>query len=298
MAFNLGSSKEVPFIVNKISHTIKVKYYVPKIVKLFKKHKLELVPYITDDIEEFKSLCSKFRKKKKAVIIGGGDGSINLAADLIAESSTVMGIIPFGTSNVLANDLGLPMNPLKAAERILEGNHKAIDLGKIGDKHFALMISFGFDGYAVQKTIYWLKHVSGKLPYVLSGIAALFRYKFPEASIKLKNGEKYKGHTLIVCNTKYYGGKFIPIPDTKHDDGKFHILIIESKGNKGIFSIIKEWLLLARGKLYKHPDAKVLVSEELAVYTEAKDYFQMDGDPYVLENHFIKIVKGALEVFV
>ncbi|MEK7852118.1 MAG: diacylglycerol kinase family protein, partial [Deltaproteobacteria bacterium] len=127
------------------------------------------------------------------IIAAGGDGTINEVANGLAGSSIPLGIIPLGTVNVFALETGIPMDPLKACDVLLNGTPTRISLGKVNDHHFLLMAGIGFDAYVVYGLDLRLKRLSGRLSYIISGIGRIFTYSGQPLEIELDNGERLEG---------------------------------------------------------------------------------------------------------
>ncbi len=147
----------------------------------------------------------------RPIVAAGGDGTVNEIINGLATDAT-LGIIPLGTANVLARELGIPREPNAAARRILGGETTRIDLGiAIGadgeERRFACMAGIGFDAEVVQRVTPRLKRYLGVLAFPLRGLQLYFRGGFPK--VRLEHDEMGREvEFAIIANGQYYGGDF------------------------------------------------------------------------------------------
>lgn len=154
------------------------------------------------------------------VIACGGDGTFNEVMNGIAYTTTKMAIVPLGTTNVLAKELGIPEDVRGAVARAVEGQARSISLGQIRcysgsgclTRYFCLMAGIGFDGLSVYGVNPWLKKYSGEGAYILSGLKNLLRAPLEPLKIAFDRTE-CKGYSAIIGKASKYGGHFKVTPD-------------------------------------------------------------------------------------
>lgn len=155
-----------------------------------------------------------------AILAAGGDGTLNEVVNGIAPSDTPVGLIPLGTANVFARELGLPLQPRAAWECIREGWTRRVDLGFIEHngqrRYFVQLAGIGFDAAAVRAARWEQKKQFGPLAYVLAGLEVLRQSPCPPA--------------ILIGNGRYYGGPFRVFPRAQLTDGKLDICIFERPG--------------------------------------------------------------------
>ena len=143
------------------------------------------------------------------VVAAGGDGTINEVVNGLAREAT-LGILPLGTANVLARELGLPLDIERACERILHGKRARIDLGVATnregvERRFACMAGIGFDAHVVRAVTPRLKRYLRGLAFALTAFKVLAKEDFP--SVRLIHGDTtYVTRFAIVANAHHYGG--------------------------------------------------------------------------------------------
>lgn len=147
----------------------------------------------------------------RPIVAAGGDGTVNEIINGLSTDAT-LGIIPLGTANVLARELGIPREPNAAARRILGGETTRIDLGIATgqdgeERRFACMAGIGFDAEVVQRVTPRLKRYLGVLAFPLRGLQLYFRGGFPK--VRLEHDDMGREvEFAIIANGQYYGGDF------------------------------------------------------------------------------------------
>ncbi len=165
--------------------------------------------------------------KPDAIVAAGGDGTINEIINGMAGSPVPLGILPLGTANVLAAEIGLPTNPVKAAEVILDGRTRPIHLGECNGRLFAMMAGIGFDARVVQAVSPALKRRLGKTAYVIESLAELGRHRPTEYRVSVDGGPPQTAGTVIIANGHYYGGRFIVAPSARLDSADLYACLFE-----------------------------------------------------------------------
>jgi diacylglycerol kinase (ATP) len=167
------------------------------------------------------------------VIVAGGDGTINEAIQGMAGTRARLGVIPRGTANVLARELGLPLDPTKAAELIAGGQSRTIHFGVAIDeasntkRYFLLMAGIGLDASVVRRVQPGLKKVLGKGAFWISGLSHLASWSPHPFSLEI-NGERYNATFAAIGNAARYGGDLSITPRARLDQPEFEICIIET----------------------------------------------------------------------
>jgi diacylglycerol kinase (ATP) len=164
---------------------------------------------ISDNKEIFKNLSSKVFDR---LVIAGGDGSFNFAINEILQHSSLLkkdtGFIPLGTTNILQIETQTQENAKAIAKVLIAGNTKKINLSKINDKYFFLMVGVGFDGKIVSSVNTRIKKYLGKIIFALKGFQHFLFLNNKKMEVLFDN-EKIEADWILSTNSKYYAGKFI-----------------------------------------------------------------------------------------
>lgn len=146
-----------------------------------------------------------------ALLVAGGDGSINEAArGLLARSEPrpALGVIPQGTANVLTRELGLPRDSAALAEIFARGETKPLHVGLANGRPFVLMASAGIDAAVVESVDPRLKRKIGRLAYAVAAARILMRGEFPDIEAETDAG-RLRAKCVIVAKSKFYGGSCV-----------------------------------------------------------------------------------------
>jgi len=219
-------------------------------------------------------------KSPSVIIAAGGDGTFNEVVNGIAGSEVPMAILPLGTTNVLAKELGIPENVEGAMEVAVGRTPKTVSLGKIVitrhsslvTRHFCLMAGFGFDGEAVFGINETFKKFSGKGAYIYNGIKTLYKFDPGELTFDV-DGKSYSGFSAIVGKASRYGGNFRVTPDARLTDPALYICIFKGKKRLDIFRYV---IGIATGSHLGFKDVEYLKAEKIQI--DGNAYIQLDGD--------------------
>ena len=172
----------------------------------------------------------------RLVIAAGGDGTVNEVLNGLSEGAT-LGILPLGTANVLARELGLPLAPEAACERILTGETFRMDVGVAIDeegvgRRFACMAGIGFDADVVREVGPRLKRYLRSLAFPLAALKVYLRGGLPK--LRIVGGDTGDaGHVArfaVVANGRYYGGDFETAEDASLTSGGLEVVLVEKVG--------------------------------------------------------------------
>jgi len=148
------------------------------------------------------------------VIAAGGDGTINAVLNGLAGNNATCAILPLGTANVLALELGL-YRPEQAAARIIAGESRPFTAGllRTGERssRFFLMTGVGLDGHVVRGVSTRQKRLFGKGAYALAAWRQVCAWETNELTVTTREGS-FTCHSLFACNTARYGGTFLLAP--------------------------------------------------------------------------------------
>jgi YegS/Rv2252/BmrU family lipid kinase len=169
----------------------------------------------------------------RLVIAAGGDGTVNEVVNGLSKGAT-LGILPLGTANVLTRELGLPLKPEDACDRILSGTGSLMDVGVSTDqegteRRFACMAGIGFDASVVREVTPRFKWYLRSLAFPLVALKVYFRGGLP--GLRLITGQTiYVGQLAVIANGHYYGGAFKVAEDASLTSGKLEVVLVEKVG--------------------------------------------------------------------
>jgi diacylglycerol kinase (ATP) len=207
----------------------------------------------------------------------GGDGTVNEVASQISNPPFPIAILPAGTANVLARELGLPLDPIRALLIALKRSVRHVDLGLLDSgmpRRFLFVAGIGFDALAVSWVPSGLKKRLGMAAYAIAIVECLRKYSFPEFRIAA-GARAFIATSCLACNAKSYGGGLLFCPDAKMDDGLLDLLVLEGVHRLALAGfLIRAWL----GKPATCPWAQRLQTKSLKIEGPSEVLIQVDGE--------------------
>jgi diacylglycerol kinase (ATP) len=238
-------------------------------------------------------------KRPFAIIAAGGDGTINEVINGMAGSDVPLAILPLGTTNVLAKELGIPEDLKGAMETAVSRNPRTVSLGRIElkpgtdsafSRYFCLMAGIGFDGEAVHDMNSAVKKRSGKAAYIFSGIKNFLRYS-PNQLFYNIDGKEYAGFSSITGKASKYGGNFEITPDADLSDPTLYTCIFQGNKRRDLLRYVFK---IMTGRLFEEKDVLYLKSASIEVLGTA--HIQIDGDYLGLTPAKISVAEGMLKI--
>ena len=214
------------------------------------------------------------RYQPDIVAVAGGDGTINLVADILINTDLPMAIIPGGSANGMAKELGIPVNIDNALKVLFKGKTKEIDLLKINGKTCIHLADVGLNARVVKRfekdpkrgIITYAKHLFGEMFLLKKYTFSIF---FEGKSIRRK------GVSITFANARQYGTGAIINPNGKLNDGKFELVIIKPFPRIKLLSIA--WKMF-RNTLHTSDYAEIISCTEARVICSRKTTLQVDGE--------------------
>lgn len=230
------------------------------------------------------------------IIAAGGDGTVNEIIQGLACSSVVLGILPLGTGNRCATQMGIPVNIVAAAQVLTHGYVRSIDLGEVGGRYFLFGAGVGFDAVVARHTSFTMKRVLGITSYGVATFLTALSYSSTETTVVTPD-HLSRGPVLQVTigNGRLYGARLMVTPEAKVDDGLLDVCVFKGQGQSRIFRHIlnvlaHRHLLDPEVEYYRVPQLSVSCSKELLV--------QLDGEVLETTPVTLRVVPHCLKVLV
>jgi diacylglycerol kinase (ATP) len=227
----------------------------------------------------------------------GGDGTVNEVINGIAESDVPLLIVPAGTVNVLAQELGVPLEPADACRLAGAGNLSWIDLGRAGDRYFALMAGVGMDAAVVQSINPTLKKVLREAAFLMQGAATVLKGDFPRIRV-VTDEQTVEGYFAVLGNSSNYGGAFGITPMASMRDGLLDVCVLQ---NVSPLSTLQYWLGALVESHLKHPEVQYWRTKDAQISVVEGDgevLVQTDGEMAGRLPMEVRVVPRALKVIV
>ena len=239
------------------------------------------------------------RNGSSDVIVAGGDGTINEAIQGLAGTAARLAIIPRGTANVLARELGLPLDDQQAVAIAARGKSRRIYLGLATEetthvsRHFALMAGIGLDASVVRRVQPSLKKRIGKGAFWISGLSHLATWNPRPFTLEIE-GEKYTATFAAIGKSARYGGDLAITPGARLDQPEFEICMIQTTSRLRYLHLLS--YAMRNGMPRDKPEVTFVKAANVRAHGDAQ--VQIDGE---LIGHLpmrFEIAPHSLEVIV
>src|SRR5215470_16605826 len=213
------------------------------------------------------------------VIVAGGDGTINEAIQGMVGTKSRLGILPRGTANVLARELGLPMNIDEAINIAAHGKSRRIHFGIAIDettnirRHFVLMAGIGLDASVVRRVQPSLKKRIGKGAFWLSGLSHLATWNPKPFTLEIDD-QKYTATFAAIGKSARYGGDLSITPGARLDQREFEICIIQTMSRLRYLHLLSH--AMREGMPRDTPEVQFVKASTVKAYGDAP--VQVDGE--------------------
>jgi len=209
------------------------------------------------------------------IFVCGGDGTVMAVVTALAGTDVAMAVIPAGTGNLLAANLGLAIDAATGVQVALDGGRRRIDVGVVDDRCFAVMAGMGFDAEMLEGTSETAKRRIGWLAYV-GGAVKHLRNRPMRARIVLDGGPPMprRPRTVIVGNVGRLQGGVRLLNEAEPDDGKLDVAILSP-------SNLRHWVALAWAVLRRRkriPRMETYTAERVEISSNHAQPRQLDGD--------------------
>jgi diacylglycerol kinase (ATP) len=209
------------------------------------------------------------------IVAAGGDGTVNEVVNGLAGTSATLGLLPIGTMNVFATELGLPTHDLELCWDIIQaGTTRAVDLPKANQKFFVQLAGVGLDAQVVKETSNQLKRSFGPVSYLISAVQIAAR-KPPRLFIQSEDATIDEGSFVLVGNGRLYGG---PFPFFKHaviDDGLLDVIVFKRLGYLEIIKYLQDVIFSSDIRV---PEIEYFQTRRLRVESEEAVPVELDGE--------------------
>ncbi len=245
--------------------------------------------------DEFSSAIESHAGKIDFVAVAGGDGSMNAALKGLLKTNVPLAVIPLGTSNNLARNIGVALDPEAAIRALSEGHPKEIDLGTVNGIPFFIVAGMGISTKVNREVPPELKRQWGMLAYVITAFKTYKRYRPFRAEITTEGTGDLcvRSLQISVCNGQFFGSGLTVAEDATIQDGKFHLCSVQ----------VEKWTEIPRAilgmKTGRH-DGKVatllLESADFRIKTNHRMKIDVDGEIMTETPAHFRVLPKAVRV--
>jgi YegS/Rv2252/BmrU family lipid kinase len=287
-------SRTILFIINPISGGRTKNEWEGAIREYFKPLEQSIEFFIltgSDDSESIRHWIEKMKPHK--VVAVGGDGTISIVAREVLGKNIALGILPAGSANGMARELGLPLTINEALEVVLNGQVKNADVIKVNNDHICLHLSdIGLNAQLIKH--FEEGKIRGKLGYATKVLKTLWTKSSMSLKIVIHEKEvRMKALMVVLANARKYGTGAVINPEGDLYDGHFEVVIMK---RLALSELLKMWF---KPQPFNPSKIRVFPASSVSIQTTRKVHFQVDGE-YLGKVHRVEanIIPGQLKLIV
>lgn len=247
-----------------------------RVLRFLMRHANRFALFATNHAGEAHELAARFAREGEPVVIAaGGDGTLNEVVRGLAGSSSVLGVLPTGTMNVFAREMGIPFDSLERAFEVIEAGHvREVDLFEANGAPFVQMAGVGFDAQVIEETTWESKKMLGPLAYLLAAVKVLGEQP-PQMEIVCADGRRETGVAVLAGNGSLYAGQFKFFRNASNQDSKLDVLVYKEAGYKLVLDSLRG---LALGGIDLMESTACFQTEAFTVTADREVPVEVDGE--------------------
>ncbi|OLD22624.1 MAG: hypothetical protein AUI91_01520 [Acidobacteria bacterium 13_1_40CM_3_56_11] len=293
----------VTVFVNSAAGGGRARFYLTKIQKLFKSFHVQAQFVMTKSAAELESSAQNaISQGRRALFAMGGDGTFQALANAAFGAQVLLGVLPVGGGNDFAAALGLPDAPLKAADAILRGEPRFVDLLRVRTAEGRIRLyagggGIGLDAEAARYASGAYRRFPGRSRYIASALRALVGFVPLEVRVDFPGSDlipqEAKALVVAALNSPTYGAGLRLAPGATLEDGSVHVVLIEDIGTIGVLRLLPR--LMGSGEL-RTSRVKRWQVRKVRLTTQKPALFHGDGEILGSTPVEIEVVPGAVQV--
>ena len=236
------------------------------------------------------------RKRGATLFIAwGGDGTVQRSIDTMVGHPGTLAIMPAGTANLLATNLGIPTDLEQAVITGLHGHDRVLDVGRINGEHFAVMAGTGLDALMIRDADRGLKDRFGRAAYVWTG-ARHVRHELTPTTVTVDGDPWFDGEAscVLIGNVGTISGGIAAFDDARPDDGKLDLAVVTADG---VLQWARTLTRAAVGHTDRSPLVRMTTASKIKIVTARELPYELDGgDRKKTDTLKIKVVPNAITI--
>lgn len=329
---NLGRNEnpmQAELIYNPSGGQVTIRHELDNVVAFLRRCGWSVAPRETSrPLEAIELARDAVNRGARVVIAAGGDGTVNEVANGLVNTDTALGVLPVGTTNSWALQMGIPaLNPilpgtqaaklfagleewiarplpanyyrkvlLDAARVLVEGQTVAVDVGELSGRYFLISAGIGLEAAIVESISLKEKRALGSWAYVLTAIESAYRYAATEVRLNLDgNVLNVSTPLIVVSNIQLYGGMMAIGPRACVNDAKLDVCIFKGEG---FFTFVQHAIKVLSHRHLKDPKVEYYQCHEIGVESARSLPVHVDGEPFTSTPVAIRTVPSSLKVIV
>jgi diacylglycerol kinase (ATP) len=234
------------------------------------------VVYATTQTGEAESFARRAAEDGyRKIVAAGGDGTVHEVVNGIVGTDATLGVLPLGTMNVFATEIGLPTNDLDHCWEIIKSeNTRQVDLPFANERSFVQLGGVGLDAQVLKETSNTFRRNFGPVSYII-GAAQIAARRPPHLSIESENASITEGSFVLIGNGRLYGGPFPFFKQALLDDGLFDVVVFKRLGYLEIIRYLQDVVFSSE---IRTPEVEYFQTRHLRIESEEEVPVELDGE--------------------
>ena len=225
---------------------------------------------------EARQLTVEEAAKFDLVVAVGGDGTLNEIVDGLPRDGPSLGLLPAGTANVLALELGIPTDPAGCADVVLGGHTRALNLMEVNGRRAFLTVSVGFDAAVLEELERHRAGAISKLSYIIPALKTFWRYRPPCLSVAVDREPARPFGQCFVTNVRMLGTRLLRFDQTPIlEDGRAETYLCQGRSR---WNLVRYVLRMIVGRLSHASDVEFRRARYVHIEAEHPVPYEVDGD--------------------
>lgn len=255
----------------------------------------DVVTALTRDLDHAETLAAEAIADGRTVVAVGGDGLAGRLAGAVAEQDGLLAVLPGGRGNDFARSMGVPADPQAAVRALEASTEQRIDLGDVDGRSFLCIASVGFDSDVQEFALHTRLPLGGAV-YTVGALRTVLTWRPATFSVQVDGAPAdFRGWSVVMANTPYYGGGMKVAPDADVADGRLDVLTTSAIGR---LRFLTNFRRLFAGTHVSMPEISVTRTDRVLVDADRPFRVFADGDPIATLPCTVSLRPGALRVLV
>ncbi len=260
-----------------------------RVVRALRAHGVSLDDvHVLEDVKAIHRVIEEAaRRDRGRVLVGSGDGTMSLAADLLAGTNVALGVVPLGTANDFARNMGLPRDLQSACAVLAAGRRRRVAVGRANGRVFVNALSFGLTSRVTQRLSMRLKRTAGPMAYPAAAALEVARPKPFALTVRVDDGpeERWQALQVVVGNGRFQGGGTCVSPDAAVDAPKLDAYVLTGSAHdvrgrrpRDVARLLRFAVRLKRGRHLHDPAVRSWTCRRIELSADPVQEVGMDGE--------------------
>jgi YegS/Rv2252/BmrU family lipid kinase len=220
-----------------------------------------------------------YRRGASLFVAWGGDGTVNEVGSALAGSTASVAIVPSGSGNGLARELGIPLDPRSALRVALTGDSRLIDAGELDGHLFFNVAGLGLDARVAHRFAESGLHRRGFIRYIELALGEIASFSPLDCVLVSDAGDlRVRPLLIALANSRQYGNGALIAPDARLDDGQLDVVVVD---HRPAWRALVQARRLFSGTVARLPGVSITRATAVTISADAPLVYHIDGEPHL-----------------